>query len=153
MPIDIQNLYRNNFFNRRQLRKLTRDTLAFLIHWFDLPQHVTIGILYVDNPQMCEYNKKHMGKNIPTDVISFPFWDMNAAQSPEPYAGDMIISVEQASQQAGQEKHSLEDELKLLLVHGFLHLMGYEDETPSKKRHMLGETREILKGLGLKKII
>ncbi|MBN1222520.1 MAG: rRNA maturation RNase YbeY, partial [Candidatus Aminicenantes bacterium] len=68
--------------------------------------------------------RKFLQKDAPTDVLSFPIREKGA--DGKYYLGDIIISVPQAFKQAKGKKHSLEREMKMLAIHGFLHLLGYE---------------------------
>ncbi len=79
-------------------------------------------VVLVSDRKITELNRLYRGKNEPTDVLSF-----QAGQ--EDYLGDVIISTETALRQAQQLGHSLEKELKILIIHGFLHLLGYDHET------------------------
>jgi probable rRNA maturation factor len=94
-----------------------------------------------------------MNNPLPTDVLAFPLWDETPPDdAPDPNLGDIIISVEMAQSQAEVRGHSFDDEITLLLIHGFLHLVGYEDQSASQNRIMLRETRKILKDLKKKDI-
>ncbi len=79
-------------------------------------------VVLVSDRKIKELNRAYRGKDDITDVLSF-----QADQ--EDYLGDVIISVETARRQAEELGHSLEKELKVLMIHGFLHLLGYDHET------------------------
>jgi probable rRNA maturation factor len=85
--------------------------------------HVTV--LLTSDATMRDLNRRFRGKNKPTDVLSFPA--SNAVQSQE--KGDLAISVETAIGQAVEQGHFLAVELKVLILHGLLHLAGYDHET------------------------
>ena len=69
-------------------------------------------------------NLQYRGKDKPTDVLSFPL-----ADELQPYLlGDVIISIETAARQAQRRRHSLREEIQTLLIHGILHLLGYDHE-------------------------
>ncbi len=70
-----------------------------------------------------DLNRTFRGKNKPTDVLSFP-----AGENSEGIAGDLALSVETAARQAAEHGHTLEEELLILLLHGLLHLAGYDHE-------------------------
>lgn len=81
-----------------------------------------LDVLITSNVEMRELNRRFRRKNKPTDVLSFP--------SDEPkQAGDIAISAEIAADNAAMLGHSLETELKILILHGLLHLAGYDHET------------------------
>lgn len=82
-----------------------------------------VNLLLADDTRLKALNKAFRGKNKATDVLSFP-----AAENGENAAGDVAISVETAARQAAEHGHSLEDELRVLTLHGVLHLAGYDHE-------------------------
>ena len=105
----------------------------------------TFSVAFISDRRMIELNKFFRGKDSTTDVLSFPHEadEFERAQSssfslsPEPQAeaytlnflGDIVISVEQAHRQAKENKLTLENEIKQLILHGLLHLCGYDHET------------------------
>jgi probable rRNA maturation factor len=96
------------------------------------PEDWEISIVYVNNNEITELNKKHLNKNMATDVISFNLTD-ELSDNPD---GEIYISHEQAKLQAGDYSASLEEEIVRLTVHGVLHLFGYEDDTIDKRNDM-----------------
>ena len=84
-----------------------------------------VDILLADDPTLRHLNKTFRGKNKPTDVLSFPAPSAFAAR----HAGDLAISLETASRQAATQGHPLHDEIKILILHGLLHLSGEDHET------------------------
>lgn len=81
-----------------------------------------LSIRITSSAEMRKLNLRFRRKNQPTDVLSFP------AGAPE-FAGDIAISAEIAEANAGQLGHSIDTELKILILHGLLHLAGYDHET------------------------
>jgi len=87
-------------------------------------------VLLANDRRICQMNRDFRHKDKATDVLSFPVapeeggWELGAV----PYFGDIIISMETAQRQARQRGHTLERELKILLLHGWLHLLGYDHE-------------------------
>jgi probable rRNA maturation factor len=83
-------------------------------------------------------NRQFVGKNAPTDVLAFPTLDDSSATEPgePPYLGDVIIAYPVAAEQAGKAGHSTLVELQLLTIHGVLHLLGYDHDTPERKDEM-----------------
>lgn len=111
----------------------------------DAPQAMTL--LISDDLQLHELNRQYLGVDAPTDVLSFP------AGEPDPdldalYLGDVIISLERAQAQAQAGGHALDAEVQLLLVHGVLHLLGYDHDTPEDKAEMWQLQARILSELG-----
>jgi probable rRNA maturation factor len=87
-----------------------------------------VEVLLASDATLKRLNKVFRGKNKPTDVLSFPAPEEIVAQG---VAGDLAISLDTASRQAEQYGHSLTDELRILLLHGLLHLNGEDHETDS----------------------
>lgn len=93
------------------------------------------SLVLVSDPAMKRFNSQFAGKSEPTDVLSFPA-DLEA----ESYLGDIIVSVESADL---QRKGSLDTELRILALHGLLHLMGYDHESDDgEMRAFEGDLRE-----------
>jgi probable rRNA maturation factor len=89
------------------------------------PAARSLGIRLCADRTMRALNRDRRGKDKTTDVLSFP-----GGQTPEGYhLGDIVISVPQAQRQADSAGHPLERELRLLLLHGVLHCLGYDHET------------------------
>ena len=78
---------------------------------------------------MQSYNQLYRHKNYPTDVLSFPVNEVTLEQ--DHYLGDILISVDKAADQAKEKGHRLNKEIQILLLHGILHLLGYDHETDS----------------------
>jgi probable rRNA maturation factor len=89
--------------------------------------------LFTGDRRLRELNRRFLGKDYATDVLSFP-------QASFPSLGEIAVSVARARQQARDYGHSLEDELKILMLHGVLHLMGHDHESDSGSMRRL-ETR------------
>lgn len=102
--------------------------------------------MLVDDKQIRRLNKQYRGTDRPTDVLAFGQLKDYAIDIPgEPVIlGDVVISVETAERQAAEMKHSLAEELDLLVIHGVLHLLGYSDETDAEAAQMRKRERAIL---------
>lgn len=94
-----------------------------------------------------DLNQEYLHIDAPTDVLSFgaDFTDPDTEAS---YLGDVVISLPRAISQAGASDHPLKDELQLLVVHGVLHLMGYDHVEEGEKANMQKMQDAILKQLG-----
>lgn len=122
----------------RNLRNLTRRILERLLSDQDFA-HPQISVLFLDDAGIRKLNKQYRGYDAPTDVLSFSMLDVSGSKpSPEEITplGDIVISLETAAAQARKMGHSLEKEIVLLLVHGFLHLLNYDDEKPGERKKM-----------------
>jgi probable rRNA maturation factor len=93
-----------------------------------------VHVLLADDATLMRLNRRFRGKNKATDVLSFPAWDASVGDSSVPagngsgVAGDLAISLETAARQARQFGHTLRDEVRVLLLHGVLHLAGFDHE-------------------------
>jgi len=107
-----------------------------------------VSISFMNAEEIQALNRDYRGKDASTDVLSFP---INAALSigPNRPLGDIVICMEVAQQQAVEYGHSLERELAFLVVHGMLHLLGYDHETPEDEAKMCAAQDEILQLLSL----
>ena len=85
-----------------------------------------VDVLLADDRMLRQLNREWRGKNKPTDVLSFPAPPDSAAM-----AGDLAISLDTAGRQASEHGHTLADEDRILLLHGTLHLAGFDHETDS----------------------
>jgi probable rRNA maturation factor len=84
-----------------------------------------VEVLLADDLTLRRLNKSFRGKNKATDVLSFP----TPEEIADAHAGDLAISLETAARQAATSGHSVRDEVRLLLLHGLLHLSGLDHET------------------------
>lgn len=108
----------------------------------------SLTVVITGDENIQQLNRQYRGIDTPTDVLSFEA----GYQDPETnmtYLGDIIISYPQAKAQAESRDHTLEDEIQLLVVHGTLHLLGYDHGEPDQKAHMWTAQAAILKRLGI----
>ena len=96
-------------------------------------------------------NLQHRQIDAPTDVLSFPSDPLpeELADDEAPYLGDVVIAYPYASAQADRESHSLKETLSLLVVHGTLHLLGFDHDTPENRAEMWEAQLVCLKTLGV----
>jgi len=104
-------------------------------------------ILLTGDKQLREMNLKYLDNDAPTDVLSFPAGYVDPDTNVK-YLGDILISYERAKAQAAAGGHAVEQELILLVVHGMLHLLGYDHAVPEEKGEMWAVQARILKSLG-----
>jgi len=117
----------------------------FVLDREEAPVYAELSIAIVDLAEMTELNEKWRGKQGPTDVLSFECDDLCAAEPEEPVTlGDVVIAPEVAEVQAEEYGHTVEQELNLLLVHGVLHLLGYDHEEDSDATAMQARERALL---------
>jgi len=111
------------------------------------PEAVNLSVVIEDDQQLHALNLEFLGVDSPTDVLSF-FEDELDPETGERYLGDVIISYPQAQKQGTLAGHSTGSELDLLVVHGVLHLMGYDHSTDEEKEKMWEIQRKVLVKLG-----
>ncbi len=111
--------------NARQLRLPTPRTFTRFLAVAQAAVRLRgqVTVLLTTDDAIRSLNRRFRGKNKPTDVLSFP-----AAPGPEKIAGDLAISVPTALCQAVEQGHSLSTEIKVLILHGLLHLAGLDHE-------------------------
>jgi probable rRNA maturation factor len=109
------------------------------------PISADLTIVLTNDEQIHQLNLQFLGIDAPTDVLSFPAGQVDP-DTDRPYLGDVIISVKRAQAQA--LKHPLEDELRLLVVHGVLHLLGHDHTEQAEKATMWHIQQEVLRQLG-----
>jgi probable rRNA maturation factor len=114
--IVLQNPNRYREAAARPLRPWLRDLLAALA-----PKAESLGVRFASDREVRRANRSFRGKDKTTDVLSFPGEDG--------HLGDVLISVPQARRQAAEAGHPVPRELRVLLLHGILHCMGYDHET------------------------
>ena len=100
-------------------------------------------LLLTNNKEIQNLNKKHRNLNKPTDVLSFHL--NKKEQICLKYLGDIIISVEKAKKQAIEQNKTLEEELFMLIIHGFLHLIGYDHQKVKERKIMFSLQNKLLK--------
>ena len=114
---------------------LSRDTIENIAAKLKISlrgaRSLTLGISFLSDKQIRQLNKKYLMRNRPTDVLSFDYTGQEAA--------DIAISLDTAKRNAKIYRTSYKDELILYLIHGFLHLAGYDDTSPWAKRRMFSK--------------
>lgn len=108
-----------------------------------------LTLVVTGDEQLRELNAQFLGIDAPTDVLSFPADEVDP-DSAAPYLGDIVISYPRALAQAAQAGHSTDAELQLLVVHGVLHLLGYDHAEDEDKAAMWAEQSAVLEKLGVK---
>jgi probable rRNA maturation factor len=104
-----------------------------------------ISLAFVDNPTIHQLNRRYLDHDEPTDVLSFPLSDPGAKR----LLGELVIGVEVAQAAALERGHEVGAELALYVIHGLLHLCGYDDKSASAASEMRERERHYLEKLGL----
>jgi probable rRNA maturation factor len=118
----------------------------------DIREQVEVGVTFVDDVAIQSLNREYRGKDVPTDVLSFPQDDDDGFFVPEGVPrilGDIVISLPRAAEQAGDYGHSMEREVVYLAVHGLLHLLGYDHEDSQDQSIMRQREEEVMARIGL----
>ena len=126
----------------------TKGIIKKVLQHLKVDEKTEISVLFTDDKFIRTLNNKYRGIDKPTDVLSFSLQE-GAVKSPEiesdKLLGDIIISVETAQRQADTLNHNIEKELTVLLIHGLLHLTGYNHEKDTDYKIMRKKESKILK--------
>jgi probable rRNA maturation factor len=142
------------------LEALVTSIVDKVLDYEECDEDYEVSISFVDNEEMRSLNNEYRGIDKETDVLSFPMLefaedgveeeDEDAEYIDEELAlGDIVISMEKAQEQSEDYGHSFERELAFLLVHGMLHLLGYDHEDEASEREMNEKQEAILKEMNL----
>lgn len=108
-----------------------------------------VSLLFTDDAEIRVLNRQWRGKDKPTNVLSFPAAPPPVAGPDLPPLGDIIIAHDTVRREAEAEAKSFEDHLTHLIVHGFLHLLGYDHENDEEAEEMEALERKILASLAI----
>ncbi|MFP6580153.1 MAG: rRNA maturation RNase YbeY [Myxococcota bacterium] len=106
-----------------------------------------LSLSLVDNAEIAELNQSWRGRKGPTDVLSFSLVEGDHARYRGAMLGDVVIGLSVAAQQARQRHRSLDDEVAHLVVHGLLHLLGFDHESSAEARVMQREERKVWRAI------
>ena len=107
-----------------------------------------LGVVVTTDDEVHALNKEYLGHDYKTDVISFGMEGEEAFITPEErpaYLGDVVVSYERAAEQGPEYGHTAEQEVATLMVHGLLHLLGYDDMDDEAREKMLARQDEIIR--------
>ncbi len=127
---------------------LLEQTANAVLEHQSVKDDLVLSIILTDDEQLRELNLDYLGIDAPTDVLSFPASETDPETGAR-YLGDILISVPRAAEQAKAAGHELAGEVQLLVVHGVLHLLGYDHAGAEEKARMWAAQAEVLKRLGL----
>jgi probable rRNA maturation factor len=131
MPVEIVCRDGGKKMSRSKLKEIAIKVLELLEH-----SQVELSIALVGNAEIRKLNAKFRQKDYPTDVLSFPAG--KELPTGVRLLGDVVISVERAQAQARQRGRTLNEEIATLLIHGVLHLLGYDHERSAKDGRIMG---------------
>lgn len=143
----IQVLILPQFQDRMQVEFVQRTVQAVLEHE-SVSSEAQVSVVVTDDAEIQDLNARFRGVDSPTDVLAFAEEETEQpfVMSPDelPYLGDVIVSFSRAEAQAQEQGHSTLDEMCLLIVHGVLHLLGYDHAEPEQEARMWARQDEIL---------
>ncbi|MCE1235288.1 MAG: rRNA maturation RNase YbeY [Hyphomicrobiales bacterium] len=113
-----------------------------------VPEAAELSLVLTDDARIRILNRDWRGFDKPTNVLSFPAADADE-EEPGPLLGDVVVARETTEREATEEGKAFEDHLAHLLVHGLLHLFGFDHETDAEAEEMEALEVEILAGLGV----
>ena len=113
-------------------------------------REVQVSILFCSDPYIKRLNKEYREVDTSTDVLAFSMHEGRFPKVHPEILGDVVISLETASCQARRFRHSLDEEIALLVVHGILHLLGYDHLKKKDKELMRRKEKEILRVISRK---
>src|SRR5262245_62846057 len=130
MPVEIIRRKDDGKFSSRKLKKIAQKALEIVEQ-----DHAELCLILVGDAEIRKLNAKFRKKDYPTDVLSFPAGD----QLPEGLSilGDVVISVEKARTQSKERRRTLNEEMVTLLIHGIVHLLGYDHERSAKDARIM----------------
>jgi len=137
MKLKITNLQRKTTVQKKKIKKKTKQILLLQNR-----KDANLSIVFVNDKIIKKLNQKFLHKNKPTDVLAFDL--KTKKESKKTIDGEIIISVETAARNAKIYKTSLNNEALLYLIHGVLHLCGYDDTTNKEKMSMRQREQYIL---------
>jgi probable rRNA maturation factor len=127
-----------------------KDVLQAGARILNLPAETVTVLTLTGDEHLREYNRRYRGLDEPTDVLAFAAQEapkdqrFQAPPGTEHWLGDIVISLPRARRQAREAGHPMNDEVRLLAVHGFLHLLGYDHAEPPEEAAMTALTNRIL---------
>ena len=151
--------------NRQEEIKVDEALEAFVVQvveevlaYEQCEEEFEVSISFVNNQEMRSLNKEYRNIDKETDVLSFPLVEfieeeLNTEDEDAEYIeeeialGDIVISMEKAVEQSEEYGHSFKRELAFLLVHGMLHLLGYDHDEEASEGEMFDKQEEILKNM------
>lgn len=143
----------------QKLEDFVQKVVSGVLEYEENREDYEVSISFVNDEEIQDLNNEYRGINNPTDVLSFPMMEFEEEDEnidageefeyieEELPLGDIVISMDRAKAQAEEYGHSFERELSFLLVHGMLHLLGYDHEEEKDEKVMMKIQEEILETL------
>lgn len=144
---------------RAPLQAALGKAIQVTLHAVQRP-NAELTLVITNDEEVRELNRTYRGMDAPTDVLSFPTLDTTTPETPDlivaeaaaielaNYLGDIVIAFPYSKRQAQRFDNSIQSELCLLAVHGTLHLLGYDHDTPDRESQMWAMQDQVLAALG-----
>ena len=142
MQIEITNLQSLYCLKENEIYDILQDIFK------ELGKEAGLSVVFVDDKKIMELNNSFLGKNNPTDVLAFSLDDSDK-ESFGNICGEIIVSVETAIRVAKEIRVNVDWEIYLYVVHGLLHLIGYDDKDSEMAEKMHNEEKRILSKYGI----
>jgi probable rRNA maturation factor len=146
----------------KEIKEMIKKVVSDALKEESMVMPVAVDITFTNNLKIRLLNNEYRKKDKPTDILSFPMYTRRQIGKLDPkdfsrrnklILGDLVISLEKVSEQAMEYGHSFERELCYLVVHGMLHLMGYDHMKKADKQEMREKEEKVLEQLKFKRIL
>lgn len=136
--------------SEHSLRMLVDRVLEATLHVLEFDDvDSELSLVFTDDANIRTINSKWRHIDKATNVLSFPAFPIQSGQRPGPILGDIVIARETVQREAQEENKSFDDHLSHLIVHGLLHLTGYDHQNDEEAEQMESLERKILASLGI----
>ena len=136
--------------SEHSLRMLVDRVLEATLHVLEFDDvDSELSLVFTDDANIRTINSKWRHIDKATNVLSFPAFPIQPGQRPGPILGDIVIARETVQREAQEENKSFDDHLSHLIVHGLLHLTGYDHQNDDEAEQMESLERKILASLGI----
>ncbi|MFO0792958.1 MAG: rRNA maturation RNase YbeY [Candidatus Brocadiaceae bacterium] len=137
--LEIINTQRLCAINKKKIKNLVQGVLKIE------EKDAELNIVFTDNKKIKEINKTFLRHNYATDVISFPYHESSISNI---INGEIVVSAEKAIEVSQKHGYEAEGEIALYVIHGLLHLLGYDDKQKKEAKKMHQRERELLLHFG-----
>ena len=142
MRIDIMDLQKKVKIDKKKVTRCAEFVLKAMGE-----DNIELSLLFVNDSYIKKLNWKYRNVNSKTDVLAFSMREGEGLSRGSPILGDVVISTETAKREATKRKVSIQEEICLYLVHGILHLLGYDDRKPGDRKKMEAKEEELLEAM------
>lgn len=133
--VDVLSRSKAKILTSYRLKKLADNVVRTALSEHDV-REAEVSVLFIDDPEMQALNASHRDIDRPTDVLAFAMRESDGPMAMNSILGDIVVSVETANRQADEHSHSTEQEISFLLIHGLLHLLGFDHKTNEQGAEM-----------------